>query len=49
MIKMAAEIPANAQQTGIGTVLTAACRAAGAILTGSAGGTTGMSVWVTNC
>jgi hypothetical protein len=48
MIKMAAEIPTNAQQTGIGTLLTTACAAAGAILTGSVGGTTGISVKVTN-
>jgi hypothetical protein len=48
MIKMAAEIPTNAQQTGIGTALTPACAAAGAILTGSSGGTTGISVKVTN-
>jgi hypothetical protein len=48
MIKMAAEIPTNAQQTGIGTLLATPCAAAGAILTGSAGGTTGISVKVTN-
>jgi hypothetical protein len=48
MIKMAAEIPTNAQQSGIGIVLTTDCRAAGAIFAGAVAGATGVSVRVTN-
>jgi hypothetical protein len=48
MIKMAAETPTNAQQSGIGMALTTGWGGAGAILTGAVGGMTGVAVAVTS-
>ena len=48
MIKMAAETKTNPQQTGIGIVSMTGWGSAGAIVTGTAGGATGVAVRVTS-